>query len=56
MHLIGKDSFVFFLRNLFIGCAGSPLLHGLSLVVVSGGYSLVGLFIVVAFLVAKHGL
>ena len=41
------------------GCAGSSLLHGFSLVVPSGEYSLVavhGLLIAVAPLVAEHGL
>ena len=41
------------------GCAGSSLLHGLSLVAVSGGYSLVAvcrLLITVASLVVKHRL
>ena len=44
---------------LFIGCAGSPLLCGLSLVAVSGVYSLVvmrGLLTGVASLVEEPGL
>ena len=49
-----KNFFFFFI----FGCAGSSLLYGLSLVVTSGGYSLVKvprLLIVVASLVAEHG-
>ena len=41
------------------GCAGSSLLHGLSLVAVSGGYSLVAvcrLLVVGASLLVEHGL
>ena len=40
-----------------VGCAGSSLLHGISLVMTSGGYFLVKvprLLIVVASLVAEH--
>ena len=54
---------LFFLHVYFylfiFGCAGSSLLHGLSLVVVSRGYSLVavcGLLTALASLVAEHGL
>ena len=49
---------VYFYSFIF-GCAGSSLLHGLSLVVVSRGYSLVavcGLLTALASLVAEHGL
>ena len=49
-----------FLIILFIfGCAGSLLLHGLSLAVADQGYSLVvvcGLLIVVASIVVEHRL
>ena len=49
-----------FLIILFIfGCAGSLLLHGLSLAVAGQGYSLVvvcGLLIVVASIVVEHRL
>ena len=48
-----------FKTDLFIGCTGSSLLRRLSLVGISGGYSLVlvcGLFIAVVYLVAEHGL
>ena len=40
------------------GCAGSPLLHGLSLVVASGAAltGVCGLLPAVAFLVAEQGL
>ena len=44
---------------LFIACAESSLLHGLSLAVAAGGYSLLGvhgLLTVVPFLVVEHGL
>ena len=41
LHLIWVYFTLLFLINLFIfGCVGSSLLHGLSLVAVSGGYSL----------------
>ena len=49
---------MFYLFIIFV-CAGSSLLHRLSLVVVSEGYSLAegcGLLIVVASLVVEHGL
>ena len=53
-----KHGSLFF--NLFIfGCTGSSLSHGLFLVAVSRGCSLVevlGFLIVVASLVAEHGL
>ena len=44
---------------LFIACAESSLLHGLSLAVAAGGYSLLGvhgLLTAVPSLVAEHGL
>ena len=41
LFLVGEKSFPLLNFNFFFGCAGSSLLHGLSLVVVSGGYSLV---------------
>ena len=50
---------VFVLRNFNLGCAGSSLLRGLSLVVENKGYSLVvvhGFLIAVASLVMEHGL
>ena len=49
-----KNKFIYFF---IFGCIGSSLLRGLSLVVASGGYSVVvrGLLIVVASLVAEHG-
>ena len=46
-----------FFNLLIFGCAGSSLLRGLSLVVVSGGYSSIavwGLLITVASLVAEQ--
>ena len=52
----------FFLYNfiyIFFGCAGLHCSTGFSLAMVSGGYSLAlvcRLLIVVAFLVAEHGL
>ena len=57
----GSLSCLFLIYYLFIcGCAGSSLLHaGSSVVEMSRGYSLVaahGLLIVVASLVAEHGL
>ena len=50
---------VFVLMNFNLGCAGSSLLRGLSLVVENRGYSLLvvrGLLIAVASLVREHGL
>ena len=55
-----KKSIILKIIELFsFGCAGSLLLHGLSLVVVSRVYTPVvmhGLLIAVAFLGAEHGL
>ena len=51
-----KKKFLYFF---IVGCAGSSLLHGLSLVAASGRYSLAvvpSLLIVVASLVAEHRL
>ena len=53
------DIYAFFLKNLFLAALGLIAMHELSLVVVSGGFSLVaahGLLIVVALHVAEHGL
>ena len=50
---------VFFFNSFIFGCTGSSLPRGLFLVAVSRGCSLVevlGLLIVVASLVAEHGL
>ena len=55
----GRTMTVFVLRNFNLGCAGSSLLRGLSLVVENRGYSLVvvrGFLIAVASLVMEHGL
>ena len=56
--MISFFKIILFLIFIF-GCAGSSLLHGLSLVAVSGGCSLVAvreLLIAVASLVAEDGL
>ena len=55
----GAENILNLFIYLFIGCAGSLLLHaGFSLVVASWGYSVVvrGLLIAVASLVVEHGL
>ena len=59
MDIFLKDGFLKNKLFIYLGCAGPSLLRGLSLVVVSRGYSLVvmcGLLIVVASLVVEHGL
>ena len=52
-----SSSSVFNIYLFIFGCSGSLLLRaGFSLVPESGGFSLSGLLIVIAFLVAEHGL
>ena len=59
-HIVNLSIHFFFKKNLFFCCTGSSwLLHGLSLVAVSGGYSLAvvhGFLIAVASPVAEHKL